>query len=200
MKVVLATGNKGKVSEFNQLLFNTGIHVVPQSDFQIRSVEETGTTFVENAIIKARHASEITGLPAMADDSGLEVDALHGAPGIISARYSGEEGNDHQNVAKVLQELSAFPEELRTARFQCVIVFMRHAKDASPIICEGTWEGRLLNVPVGENGFGYDPIFYSPELNCSAAQLSSEIKNKISHRGKCLQKLLLEIKKIHSSM
>ena len=197
MKVVLATGNKGKVSEFNHLLLNTGIHVVPQSDFQISSVEETGTTFVENAIIKARHASEITGLPAMADDSGLEVDALNGAPGIISARYSGEEGNDHRNVEKVLQELNSVPEELRTARFQCVIVFMRHAKDASPIICEGTWEGRLLNVPVGDNGFGYDPIFYSPEQNCSAAQLSPEIKNKISHRGKCLQKLLVEIKKIY---
>ena len=191
-KIVLASGNKGKLREFNALLGNLSFEVVPQSDFNVPDIEETGLTFVENAILKARNASQHTGLPAIADDSGIEVDALNGEPGIYSARYSGEQATDQSNVEKLLQELADVPDGKRTARFQCLLVYVRHALDPTPLICQGTWEGSILHKPVGENGFGYDPIFYVPSHDCASAELTSEIKNKISHRGQALFKLLRE--------
>ena len=189
-RVVLASGNKGKLREINQLLEGLHIIAVPQNQLGVTDVEETGLTFVENAIIKARHASQLTGLPAIADDSGIEVDALHGAPGIYSARYSGVGANDADNLQLMLNNLRDVPEAQRGARFQCLMVYMRHAKDPTPIICQGTWEGRILFEPVGENGFGYDPVFYVPDEACSAAQLDSEVKNRLSHRGQALRKLI----------
>ncbi|OOZ42303.1 non-canonical purine NTP pyrophosphatase, RdgB/HAM1 family [Solemya pervernicosa gill symbiont] len=189
-KIVLASGNAGKVREFNQLLADIDLEVVPQSDFEVVEAEETGLTFVENAILKARNAAQHTGLPALADDSGLEVDALHGAPGIYSARFAGVGASDEQNLQKLLTDLQDVPQNLRSARFQCVIVYMRHAEDPTPIICQGTWNGRILNTSHGENGFGYDPVFYVPEQDCSSAELPAEIKNRLSHRGQALQKFL----------
>ena len=189
-RAVLASANKGKLREINQLLEGLHIVAVPQSQLGVTDVEETGLTFVENAIIKARHASQLTGLPAIADDSGIEVDALHGAPGIYSARYSGVGASDAGNLRLMLDNLRDVPEAQRTARFQCLMVYMRHSKDPTPIICQGTWEGRILFEPVGENGFGYDPVFYVPEEACSAAQLASDVKNRLSHRGQALRKLV----------
>jgi len=189
-KVVLASGNKGKVREIGALLAGLNFEVVPQSDFNLSEAEETGLTFVENAIIKARHAAHHTGLPAIADDSGLEVDALNGAPGIYSSRFAGAEANGQQNLEKLLIELKDTPEAARTARFQCVIVYMRHDADPTPLICQGSWEGRILFEPHGTNGFGYDPIFYVPGHNCASAELPPEIKNGLSHRGKALKQLL----------
>ncbi len=189
-KIVLASNNKGKVREFGAMLSTLNMEVIPQATFNIEDADETGLTFVENAIIKARHASAIAGLPAIADDSGLEVDFLNGAPGIYSARYSGKGATDEKNLYKLLDALKNVPEEKRTARFQCVLVYMRHAEDPTPIICQGTWEGVITTEPQGENGFGYDPIFYVPSHNCSSAQLDADKKNKLSHRGKALKKLL----------
>ena len=194
-KIVLASNNKGKVREFGEMLSSLDIQVLPQAEFDIDDAEETGLTFVENAIIKARHASEIAGLPAIADDSGLEVDALHGAPGIYSARYSGEGATDEKNLLKLLGALIDVPEEERTARFQCLLVYMRHAADPTPLICQGTWEGRIAFEPQGENGFGYDPIFYVPGYNCTSAQLQPEQKHKLSHRGMALAQLVAKLKK-----
>ncbi|MDH5370576.1 MAG: XTP/dITP diphosphatase [Gammaproteobacteria bacterium] len=192
-KIVLASNNKGKVREFGQMLSTLNMEVVPQATFNIDDADETGLTFVENAIIKARHASAIAGLPAIADDSGLEVDALNGAPGIYSARYSGEGATDEKNLLKLLDALKDVAEEKRTARFQCLLVYMRHAEDPTPLICQGTWNGRIISEPQGENGFGYDPIFYVPEYNCTSAQLSSEQKNKLSHRGIALAALVKKL-------
>jgi len=163
---------------------------VPQSEFNIPDADETGLSFVENAILKARHAAKLSGLPAIADDSGLEVDALNGAPGIYSARYAGSDATDAANNDKLLAALSDTAEEARTARFQCLMVFMRHAEDPTPVICQGTWEGRILLHPQGENGFGYDPLFFVAEKNCSSAELPAGVKNAMSHRGKALQALL----------
>ncbi len=188
-KIVLASNNKGKVREFGEMLSTINMEVLPQATFNIDDADETGLTFVENAIIKARHASAIAGLPAIADDSGLEVDFLKGAPGIYSARYSGKGATDEKNLLKLLDALKDVPEEKRTARFQCVLVYMQHENDPTPIICQGTWEGVILTEPQGENGFGYDPIFYVPTHNCSSAQLNAEEKNKLSHRGQALKKL-----------
>lgn len=188
--IVLASNNPGKVREFNELLAGHHIEVVPQSKYQVPDVEETGLTFVENAIIKARNAALHTGLPAIADDSGIEVDALNGAPGIYSARYAGKGANDRTNLEKLLLDLSDVPEAERTARFQCLMVFMRHANDPTPLICQGTWEGRILFAPRGDNGFGYDPVFYVPTHDCSSAELPPEIKNSLSHRGQALRKLV----------
>ena len=188
--IVLASSNPGKVREINQLLAGLDLQVRPQTDFGVPDIEETGLTFVENAILKARNAAQHTGLPAIADDSGLEVDALQGAPGIYSARYAGEGASDQANLEILLTELGDLPEEKRTARFQCLMVYMRHANDPTPLICQGTWEGRILFEPQGENGFGYDPVFYVPTHNCSSAELSAEIKNLLSHRGQALRKLL----------
>ena len=188
-KVVLATGNKKKVEELNALLADVNYTVVPQSEFNVESVPETGTTFVENAIIKARHAARITGLPAIADDSGIEVDALLGRPGVYSARYAGEDASDQDNLEKLLEEMTGVPPVLRSARYWCVLVYMRHADDPTPIICQASWEGSLTTEPKGENGFGYDPIFNVPEMGCTAAELDPATKNRLSHRGKALAQL-----------
>ncbi|WP_456380803.1 XTP/dITP diphosphatase [Thiolapillus sp.] len=189
-RIILASNNPGKVREIGQLLASQDMEVLPQSAFGITEVEETGLTFVENAILKARNAALHSGLPAIADDSGLEVDALKGAPGIYSARFAGPGASDADNNRKLLAELENVPEEQRTARFQCLLVYMRHENDPVPIICQGTWEGRILRHPQGDNGFGYDPLFFVPEKNHSAAGLPAEVKNSMSHRGKALQCLL----------
>jgi XTP/dITP diphosphohydrolase len=189
-KIVLASNNAGKVREINLLLADQEIKVIPQKEFGIGDIEETGLTFVENAILKARHAAKESGLAAIADDSGLEVDALKGAPGIYSARFAGPDCNDQDNNLKLLETLQDVPAEKRTARFQCLLVYMRHADDPTPIICQGTWEGRILFAPSGDNGFGYDPLFFVPEQNCSSAELTPETKNQLSHRGQALRKLL----------
>jgi XTP/dITP diphosphohydrolase len=186
--IVLASGNKGKLSEFAQMFTAYGIEVLPQNQFNVPDVAETGTTFVENAIIKARHAAEITGKPTIADDSGIEVDALNGQPGIYSARYSGEGATETSNYLTLLAALKDEPQ--RTARFQCVLVYMRHAKDPTPIICQASWEGSINFAPQGEQGHGYDPIFIPKGFDCTAAQLTREQKNAHSHRGKALELLI----------
>jgi XTP/dITP diphosphohydrolase len=180
--VVLASDNAGKLRELGEVLAPLGVTLRPQAQFNVPEVEESGLSFVENAIIKARAASRHSGLPAIADDSGLEVDALCGAPGIYSARYSG--AGDAANNARLLQELADVPEAQRSARFQCVLVYMRHDLDPTPLVCQASWEGFILFEPKGDNGFGYDPLFYVPEHGCSSAQLSPAVKNRISHRAK----------------
>ncbi len=189
--IVLATGNKGKVAEFNYLFEQYSIKARPQNEFDVPDVPETGTTFVENAIIKARHAAKLTGLPAIADDSGLVVKALDGAPGIHSARYAGEHGNDVANYEKLLQALSGAND--RRAKFICVLVFMTHAQDPTPIICEGEWKGEINHGPIGDDGFGYDPVFYVPSEAKTAAQLSKTVKNSISHRSNALKILMQKL-------
>lgn len=187
-KIVLATGNQGKVREFASLFADYGVDVIAQKDLGVSDVPETGTTFVENAIIKARHAAQETGLPAIADDSGLVVDALGGAPGIYSARYAGENANDSANIDKLLQELHG--KSNRKAHFFCTLVFMRHAGDPVPLVSQGKWQGEILTSPSGDGGFGYDPVFYVPSHGCSAAELEKAEKNRISHRGNALGILL----------
>jgi XTP/dITP diphosphohydrolase len=189
-RIVLASNNAGKVREFNQLLAGSDLEVVTQSEFDVIEAEETGLTFVENAILKARNAAEHTGLPAIADDSGLEVDALDGAPGIYSARFAGSGANDQQNLEKLLADIKDVPDARRSARFQCLMVYMRHAKDPTPRIFQGTWEGRILHTPQGDNGFGYDPVFFVPTHNCSSAELEPDVKNSLSHRGQALKQLI----------
>ena len=186
--LVLATGNPGKVSELANMLSPLNINVVPQSDFNVSEVAETGTTFIENAIIKARHAAKITGMPAIADDSGLEVDGLNGAPGVYSARFAGESASDQDNIDKLLNDLDNNPN--RKARFWCVLVLMRHADDPTPLICSASWEGEITQTQHGEGGFGYDPVFFVEEQNCTSAELTKEQKNAVSHRGQALQALL----------
>lgn len=190
-KVVLATGNAGKVRELASLLNDFGLDVVAQTELNVESVEETGLTFIENAILKARHAAKVTGLPAIADDSGLAVDALGGAPGIYSARYSGENASDQQNLEKLLDALQDVPDEQRQAQFHCVLVYLRHAEDPTPLVCHGSWPGEIAREAAGCGGFGYDPIFFVPSEGKTAAELSREEKIAISHRGRAL-KLLLE--------
>ena len=189
-KIVLASGNAGKLKEFNQVLVGLDIDVLPQSQFNVGEVEETGLTFVENAIIKARHVSRLSGLPALADDSGLEVDALDGAPGIYSARFSGVGATDARNNALLLKRLAGLPQAQRSARFQCVLVYLRHPEDPTPLICQGSWEGVILEAPQGDNGFGYDPLFWVPECGCSSAQLAPAQKNSRSHRGQAVAELV----------
>ncbi|MEW6444643.1 MAG: RdgB/HAM1 family non-canonical purine NTP pyrophosphatase [Pseudomonadota bacterium] len=191
--IVLATGNAGKVIEFASLLDGLDLRVRPQSDFAVPEADETGLTFIENAIIKARNAARHTGLPAMADDSGIEVDALNGAPGIYSARYAGPGKGCSANNAKLLDALRGVPQALRTARFQCVIAYLRHAEDPTPLIATGAWEGLILEAPRGELGFGYDPLFWAPTHDCSAAELDESVKNRISHRGQALRSLLAQL-------
>ncbi|MBM6550546.1 XTP/dITP diphosphatase [Marinomonas ostreistagni] len=188
--IVLASNNLGKIKEFNELFRRFNIEVKPQGEFSVEDADETGLTFVENAILKARHACAITGLPALADDSGIEVDFLDGAPGIYSARFAGEHGDNDANNALLLEKLQGVPSAQRTARFHCVLAFMRHANDPTPIIAHGTWEGRILESLEGAEGFGYDPLFYVPEKGCSAASLSKQEKNQISHRAQALTALL----------
>lgn len=190
-KVVLATGNAGKVRELADLLADFGLDVVAQTELNVESVEETGLTFIENAILKARHAAKVTGLPALADDSGLAVDALGGAPGIYSARYAGEDASDQQNLEKLLQALKDVPDDKRQAQFHCVLVYMRHAEDPTPLVFHGSWPGVITHAPAGQGGFGYDPIFYVPSEGKTAAELTRDEKSAISHRGQAL-KLLLE--------
>jgi XTP/dITP diphosphohydrolase len=192
-KIILASNNKGKIREFNTML--DGLYeVISMSDRQVKEVPETGLTFVENALIKARNASEQSGLPALADDSGIVVDALGGGPGIYSARYAGNHGDDEANTQKLLDQMHVIPEGERTARFWCAIVFVKHANDPTPIIIQRGWEGEILRKKVGENGFGYDPIFYVPTHDCASAELAPEIKNTLSHRGRALIALLKELK------
>ncbi|MDH5692542.1 MAG: RdgB/HAM1 family non-canonical purine NTP pyrophosphatase [Gammaproteobacteria bacterium] len=185
-RIVLASGNQGKIKEFQHVLAQAEIELVSQASLNVEEAEETGLSFVENAILKARNAARATGLPSIADDSGLEVDALKGAPGIYSSRYSGASATDLDNNGYLLKQLENVDEARRTARFRCVIVAMRHALDPMPQIFQGSWEGRILFEARGENGFGYDPLFYIPDLQCSAAELDSETKNRISHRGQAL--------------
>lgn len=192
-KLVLASGNKGKLAELQHMLADSGIEVVSQSAFDTPEADETGLTFVENAIIKARNACVYSHLPAIADDSGLEVDALNGQPGIYSARYAGPGATDADNNTKLLDALSGLPEAERTARFQCVVVLMRHAEDPTPLICQGSWEGRILEQPSGTNGFGYDPLFFVPERGCSSAELDKADKNQISHRGQAMAQLITRL-------
>ncbi|MEZ5459069.1 MAG: RdgB/HAM1 family non-canonical purine NTP pyrophosphatase [Steroidobacteraceae bacterium] len=192
--VVLATGNRGKLAEFRQLLGDSGFDVVPQSQFGIDPPEETGTTFEANAELKARHAARLTGLPALADDSGLEVDALGGAPGVYSARYAGAGASDAANIAKLLAALAAVPDAQRTARFRCVIACVRTADDPAPLLARGAWEGRILAAPRGSGGFGYDPVFLDPASGSSAAELDAAAKNARSHRGAALRDLLAQLR------
>ena len=188
-RLVIASGNAGKLAELGALLADVGFRVHPQSEFGVDDAEETGLSFVENAILKARHAARATGLPALADDSGLCVDALGGAPGLYSARYAGLHGDHAANIGKLLHELRDVPDESRTARFVCVLALLRHAEDPQPLIAEGLWEGRILHAPQGDGGFGYDPVFFSPAHGLSAAELPAATKNRDSHRGRALRML-----------
>lgn len=201
-RIVLASGNAGKLKELQQLLAPLNVTLLRQSELNIDEADEAGLTFIENAILKARHASRCSGLPAIADDSGLAVDALGGAPGIYSARYAaGElydesadrEQRDAANNRKLLQELADVPDEQRGARFHCVLVFIRHAEDPVPLVCHAEWAGRILHQPAGEGGFGYDPLFLVPGLGCSSAQLDPAVKNDISHRAQAMRCLLAEL-------
>jgi len=193
LKIVLAKSNAGKIKELQQMLAGLHVQVVPQRELDIDDIEETGLCFVENAILKARHAASISGMPAIADDSGLEVDLLQGAPGIFSARFSGEDASDRDNNQKLLDLLGDAPLHQRTARYQCVIVFMRHANDPTPIICQGSWEGYIAFTEKGDGGFGYDPLFYVQDLNCHAAEIDKQQKNLISHRGIAMRELLKKL-------
>jgi len=189
-ELVLASGNPGKLRELSALLDKSQYKVIPQSKFNVPDIAETGTTFVENAIIKARHAAEHTGHAALADDSGIVVDALNGEPGVYSARFSGSDASDESNNALLIEKLGSVPEAQRSARYQAVIVYMRNAADPSPIICEGSWEGIIMLEAKGSGGFGYDPYFYLPDYGCTSAELSADEKNRISHRGQALKFLL----------
>lgn len=193
-KIVLATGNPGKVREFNAVLTGLEVEIVPQSAFAVPEVEETGLSFVENALLKARNAARHTGLPALADDSGLVVDALEGAPGIYSARYAGPEADDRANIAKLLAELGETPAEWRGARFHCALALLRHATDPMPLICQASWEGLITFEPYGDGGFGYDPVFLVPSEAQTAAELDPAVKNRLSHRGQALAQLAQALK------
>jgi XTP/dITP diphosphohydrolase len=190
MRIVLASNNSGKIRELRELLKHLQLEVIPQADLNVPEIAETGLSFIENAIIKARHAAQMTGLPALADDSGLAVPALQGAPGIYSARYAGEHATSADNIRKLLTEMIDLPAENRAASFHCVLVFMTHEHDPTPLVCDGKWTGSILREPRGADGFGYDPVFYDPASRQSAAELPLAIKNKISHRGIALQSLL----------
>ena len=192
-KIVLASANAGKIKELQQMLDSLGIEVIPQSALDVPDIEETGLSFVENSLLKARNAAALTNLPAIADDSGLEVDYLRGAPGIYSARFSGEHATDASNREKLLQLMADVPPDQRTARYQTIIVYMRHANDPTPIICQGTWEGTIATDEKGDGGFGYDSIFQVTETACRAAELDKDSKNRLSHRGKAMASLLTKL-------
>ncbi|HSN18709.1 MAG TPA: RdgB/HAM1 family non-canonical purine NTP pyrophosphatase [Gammaproteobacteria bacterium] len=196
-KVVLATNNVGKAKELNAMLAGLDMEIVAQSGLGVPEAEETGLTFIENAILKARNAAAHSGLPAIADDSGLEVDALEGAPGIHSARYAGAKADDQANLRKLLEAMRDVPDIGRSARFRCVIVYLKHAKDPAPLVTEGVWEGSILRAPKGSNGFGYDPVFWVPEKGCSSAELPPEVKNQLSHRGQALARLAAHFRARH---
>jgi XTP/dITP diphosphohydrolase len=192
-RVVLASGNRGKLREIQAMLHGDAITVLPQSEFNVPTAAETGLTFIENAILKARNATRHTGLPAIADDSGIEVEALNGAPGVHSAVYAGADASDEANLNKLLAASASVPDGQRAARFVCVMVYLRHAEDCTPLIAQGIWRGELLRVPIGESGFGYDPIFFVSTHGCSAAQLPPEVKNSLSHRGQALRALVAQL-------
>lgn len=194
LDIVLASGNQKKIAELQHILSPYQHTITPQKQLGINDAIEDGLSFVENAIIKARHACLHSGKPAISDDSGIEVDALNGKPGIYSARFAGEPSNDAANNKILLEQLNGIAESARTARYQCVIVYMRHDKDPTPVICQGSWEGYILNSPRGEGGFGYDPLFFCPEYKMSAAELTHEQKHAISHRGKALSQLMTYFK------
>lgn len=197
MNIVLATNNKWKIKEFEEIIHNTNINLVLQSEYNVPPIEETGTTFVENAIIKARHASKYTGLPAISDDSGLSVDCLNGQPGIYSSRYGGENSTYQEKNIKLLEAISKCENKIRTARYWCVIVFMRYWEDPTPIICQDSLEGIITDKPKGTNGFGYDPLFYLPKLDKTVAELSIEMKCKLSARGRCVRQVVEIINSIY---
>jgi XTP/dITP diphosphohydrolase len=197
-RIVLASSNRGKLAEFNTLLADSQFEVIPQAELGVEDAEETGLTFVENALLKARHASQITGLPALADDSGLCVAHLHGAPGLYSARYSGGHGNADANNALLLQKLDGVPPQQRGAFFICVLALLWHAKDPAPLIAEGRWHGRVLDAPRGARGFGYDPLFLPHGQSLSAAELEHDVKNRLSHRGQAMATLHARIAELHS--
>lgn len=192
-RIVVASGNRGKLAEFERLLGPAGIVVVPQADLGVEDIEETGSTFVENALLKARHAARLTGLPALADDSGLCVDALGGAPGLYSARYAGSHGDAAANIARLLRELDGVPDEARTAHFHCTLALLRHPDDPRPLLAQGEWHGRILHAPRGTGGFGYDPVFLDPGTGLAAAELDPPAKARGSHRGRALARLAREL-------
>jgi XTP/dITP diphosphohydrolase len=194
VQIVLASSNSGKIFEIQQLLSPFAVQIIPQTQLGVADIEEVGLTFVENAILKARNAAAHTHLPAIADDSGLEVDKLQGAPGVFSARYAGKNATNETRIEKLLTALKDVPLKQRQARFQSVIVYLKHPQDPSPIICQGTWEGEILLDPQGNQGFGYDPIFYVPQYRCSAAELPLEVKNQISHRSQALRQLIAALR------
>ncbi|HEY3858652.1 MAG TPA: RdgB/HAM1 family non-canonical purine NTP pyrophosphatase [Gammaproteobacteria bacterium] len=196
-KVVLATNNAGKAEELNAMLGGLDMEIVSQASLGVPEAQETGLTFIENAILKARNAASHTKLPAIADDSGLEVDALEGAPGIHSARYAGTPSNDQANLKKLLETMQDVPDIGRSARFRCVIVYLKHANDPAPLVTEGVWEGSIQRAPKGSNGFGYDPVFWVPEKGCSSAELPPEVKNQLSHRGQALARLAAHFRARH---
>ena len=196
-KVVLATNNAGKAKELNAMLNGLDMEIVAQGALGVPEAEETGLSFIENAILKARNAATHAKLPAIADDSGLEVDALEGAPGIYSARYAGTPSDDRANLEKLLKAMQDVPDFGRSARFRCVIVYLKHAQDPAPLVAEGVWEGSILRAPKGSNGFGYDPVFWVPERGCSSAELPSEVKNQLSHRGQALARLAAHFRARH---
>jgi len=198
--IVLASNNAGKINEFNLLLAPFQWQVISQESLGVEAIPETGTTFIENALIKARHASQVTGLPALADDSGLVVDYLGGAPGIYSARYAGEGANDEENNLKLLSQLQDIPTTQRMAHFHCTLVWLRHAEDPDPIICQGRWHGSILRSPAGSGGFGYDPLFWVEDTQCASAELSGERKNALSHRGQAVALLLATLKNQHQQI
>lgn len=195
-KIIFASSNSGKISELQALLDQASVELIPQAKFGVSDVDETGLTFVENALLKARNACEQSGKPSIADDSGLVVRALDGAPGIYSARYAGKRANDQANIEKLLMELENTSAENRQAHFHCTLVYLEHAEDPAPIICEGIWHGFILNSPTGENGFGYDPVFYDTHEKCSAAEMSLDRKNQISHRGQALRAFIERFKEL----
>lgn len=199
-QLVLATGNAGKVAELGALLAPFGLDVVPQTQLQVPDADETGLSFIENAILKARHAAKLTGLPALADDSGLAVDALAGAPGIYSARFAGEHGNDAANIDLLLEKLAGVPAGARQAQFHCVLALVRHADDPIPVIAHGVWHGEITHARQGDGGFGYDPVFYVQALGKTAAELSKQDKAAISHRGQALAMLAQQLTALGESL
>ncbi|MBZ2170349.1 RdgB/HAM1 family non-canonical purine NTP pyrophosphatase [Marinobacter sp. F4216] len=193
-KLVIASNNQGKIAELTDLLGPLNLQPVAQGELGISEAEEPAVTFVENAILKARHAARESGLPALADDSGLAVDALGGQPGVRSARYAGEQANDSNNITALLQAMADIPEGQRSAQFHCVLVYLRHADDPTPVICHGRWPGAILTAPRGDGGFGYDPVFWVEDHQCSAAELTREQKSRISHRGRALAQLIEQLR------